>query len=64
VFEYKYCSAFLLLLRPHDPFAGSPEFFRSLEAKLGTVIAGRTAQFFTIPATPVQRARDVLEMAA
>jgi hypothetical protein len=48
------------ILSPNDDFTGSPEFFRSLETKLGTVIAGRTAQYFTIPAVSVQRARDVL----
>ena len=48
------------ILSPKDDFTGSPEFFRSLETKLGTVIAGRTAQYFTIPAVSVQRARDVL----
>jgi hypothetical protein len=49
------------LLSPRDGFSGSPEFFRALECKLPDVIDGRTAQFFTCPATPVSRARDVLE---
>jgi hypothetical protein len=39
----------------------SPEFLRKLEHQLGTIIDGRCSQFFTIPATPVQRARGVLE---
>ena len=47
-----------------DDFTGSPEFFRSLELKLGTVIDQRTAQYFTVRAVPVQRARDVLDLAA
>jgi transcriptional regulator with XRE-family HTH domain len=49
------------LLSPNDDFNGSPEFFRSLEAKLGTVIDARSAQYFTVPAISVQRARSVLE---
>jgi hypothetical protein len=49
------------LLSPNDPFVGSPEFFRSLEFKLGEVIQGRTSQYFTVRATPVQRARSILE---
>jgi hypothetical protein len=52
------------LLSRKDDFRGSPEFFRTLEAKLHEVIAGRTAQYFTVPAVSVARARDVLEMAA
>jgi transcriptional regulator with XRE-family HTH domain len=47
-----------------DDFTGSHSFFRTLEHKLPDVIAGRTAQFFTIPAVPVQRAREVLDLAA
>src|ERR1017187_5407051 len=45
-----------------DDFTGSPAFFRTVEHKLPDVIAGRTSQFFTIPAVSVQRARDVLEL--
>ena len=44
-----------------DDFTGSPEFFRTVETKVGTVIDARSSQFFTIPAVPVRRARDVLE---
>src|SRR5262245_54975757 len=40
------------LLSRKDDFTGSPEFFRSLELKLGAVVDGRTVQFFTVPATP------------
>jgi hypothetical protein len=50
------------LLSPRDHFSGSPAYFRTLEAKLPEVIAGRTSQYFTLPAVPVQRARDVLEI--
>jgi hypothetical protein len=49
------------LLSCKDDFTGSPEFFRTLEMKLPEVIAGRTSQYFTVPATPVSRARAVLE---
>jgi hypothetical protein len=49
------------LLSPRDEFIGSPGFFRTLEMKLPEVIAARTSQFFTCPATPVARAREVLE---
>src|ERR1035437_9585121 len=49
------------LLSPNDPFTGSPEFFRSLEMKLGAVIDARSSQFFTCPAVSVARARAVLE---
>ena len=44
-----------------DDFTGSQEFFRTMEHKLPDVIAGRTSQYFTIPAVSVARARDVLE---
>src|ERR1035437_1805241 len=47
-----------------DDFTGSPEFFRILEQRLGTVIDARSSQFFTVPAVSVQRARDVLDLAA
>jgi transcriptional regulator with XRE-family HTH domain len=49
------------LLSPRDNFEGSSEFYRRLEAKLGTIIENRSSQFFSIPAVPVQRARDVME---
>src|ERR1035437_474902 len=49
------------LLSPRDDFSGSAEFFRAVECKLGTIIAGRTTQYFTVPAVSVQRARNVLE---
>jgi hypothetical protein len=52
------------LLSCNDDFTGSPAFFRTLETKLGTVIDQRASQFFTVPATPVHRARDVLDLAA
>jgi transcriptional regulator with XRE-family HTH domain len=39
----------------------SPEFLRKLERQRGTIIDGRTSQFFTIPAVPVARARNVIE---
>jgi len=52
------------LLSPRDEFSGSPEFYRTLECKLGQIIDQRASQFFTVPATPVSRARDVLELAA
>ena len=29
-------------------FQGSPEFYRTLEAKLGAVVDGRSAQYFTV----------------
>jgi hypothetical protein len=35
-----------------------------LENRLGEVIQGRSGQYSAIPAKPVQRARDVLDMAA
>jgi hypothetical protein len=37
------------VLSRKDDFTGSPEFFRTMELRLGTVIEGRTAQFFTVP---------------
>jgi hypothetical protein len=51
------------LLSLNDHFQGSPEFYRALEAKLGAIIERRTSQCFTVPATPVQRVRAVLELA-
>lgn len=32
------------------------------KAKLGAGTQGRSSQFFTVPAVPVSRARDVLEL--
>jgi hypothetical protein len=52
------------VLSPRDGFSGSKEFFRVMESKLGQIIEARTSQFFTCPAVPVARARDVLELAA
>lgn len=50
------------LLNPKDhDLSGSPEFWRILECKLGTIINQRASQYFTVPATPVARARAVLE---
>jgi len=49
------------LLSRKDDFTGSPEFYRTLECKLGTIIDQRASQYFTVPATPVSRARNVLE---
>lgn len=49
------------LLSDRDEFSGSPEFFRTLECKLGQIIDGRSAQFFTCPGVSVARARNVLE---
>ena len=49
------------LLNPKDDFSGSPEFFRAVECKLGTILDNRSSQFFTCPAVPVARARDVIE---
>ena len=52
------------LLNPKDEFSGSPEFFRVLEQQLGAIIEERSAQYFTVPAVSVARARNVLELAA
>lgn len=52
------------LLSPRDEFSGSPEFFRTLEQRLPEVIAGRTAQYFTVQAVSVQRARSIIEQMA
>ena len=49
------------LLSLKDDLTGSPEFYRALESKLGTIIDQRTAQYFTIPSTPVGRVEKVLE---
>ena len=49
------------LLSPRDDFNGSPEFWRTLECKLGTIIDQRASQVFTCPAISVARARGVLE---
>ena len=49
------------VLSPNDDFKGSPEFYRTLECKLGTIIDQRASQYFTVPAVSVQRAREVLE---
>jgi len=49
------------LLSPKDNFVASPQFFRTLESKLGTIIDQRASQYFTVPAVAVQRARKVLE---
>jgi len=50
------------LLSPKDDLEGSSDFFRILEQKLGTIIEGRTAQFFVVPAVSVQRVRAVMEL--
>ena len=50
------------ILSPRDELVGSQAFYRTLEARLHEVIAARTTQFFTLPATPVARAREVLDM--
>ena len=49
------------LLSRKDNFTASAEFYRMLEFKLHEVIASRTAQYFTITAVSVARARGVLE---
>lgn len=49
------------LLSCKDDFTGSPEFYRTLECKLGQIIDGRSMQYFTVPAVSVARARSVLE---
>ena len=49
------------LLSPNDEFQGSPQFFRVLEAKLGTIIEGRSSQYFTCQAVSVRRVEKVME---
>jgi len=49
------------LLSHNDDFTGSPEFYRTLECKMGQIIDSRTSQYFTVPAVSAQRARNVLE---
>jgi len=49
------------LLSRKDDFTASPEFWRVLECKLGTIIDQRASQVFTVPAVSLQRARGVLE---
>ena len=49
------------LLSLNDRFAGSPQFFRVLEAKLGTIIEGRSSQYFTCTAVSVRRVQKVME---
>ena len=49
------------LLSRNDDFTASPEFWRMLECKLGTIIDGRASQIFTVPAVSVARARGVME---
>ena len=49
------------LLSRNDDFTASPEFWRVLECKLGTIIDQRASQVFTCSAVSVQRARVVLE---
>ena len=49
------------LLSRKDDFTASPEFWRVLECKLGTIIDQRASQVFTVPAVSVSRARGVLE---
>ena len=49
------------LLSPNDEFQGSPQFFRTLEAKLGAIIEGRATQYFTCQAVSVRRVEKVME---
>ena len=49
------------LLSRKDDFTASPEFWRVLECKLGTIIDQRASQVFTCSAVSVVRARRVLE---
>ena len=49
------------LLSLNDDFVGSPEFYRTLEAKLGAIIEGRSAQYFTVSAVSVRRVEKVME---
>ena len=49
------------LLSPNDEFQGSPQFFRTLEAKLGAIIEGRSSQYFTCQAVSVRRVEKVME---
>ena len=44
-------------------FQGSPDFYRTLEQKLGAVVDGRSAQYFTIKAVAVGRVQKVMRMA-
>jgi len=56
------------LLSAKDDFKGSAEFYRALEQKLGTIIDGRTAQYFTVTAVSIGRVeravRDGVDLAA
>ena len=50
------------LLSAKDNFTGSAEFYRTLEQKLGTIIDGRTAQYFTVTAGSLARVERAVEM--
>ena len=44
-------------------FRGSAEFYRTLEQKLGVIIDGRSAQYFTVSAVAVRSVEKVMAMA-
>jgi hypothetical protein len=56
------------ILSETDPFVGSAEFYRRVEASLGLLVEQRSRQFFRIAPANVRSveraARDVLDMAA
>jgi hypothetical protein len=62
------CGYLSRILSETDPFTGSPEFYRRLEACLGRLIEQRQQQFFRIPPVNVRTieraARDMVDMAA
>ena len=49
------------LLSQRDDLVGSPEVYRALECKLGTIIEGRSSQYFTCQAVSVRRVEKVME---
>ena len=44
-------------------FRGSPDFYRTLEQKLGAVVDGRSTQYFTVSAVAVRRVEGAVAMA-
>ena len=44
-------------------FQGSPDFYRTLEQKLGAVVDGRSGQYFMVKAVAMGRVRGALAMA-
>jgi transcriptional regulator with XRE-family HTH domain len=52
------------ILSDADPFVGNAQFYRNLEAKLGSLIESRQTQFFRVPPTSIRRIEGAVELAS